>query len=59
MIKIPPESNIQKLKTAKSLLADVYEAEAVDDLFDNGNLGHINAAVLEIEHSIYILSTRT
>lgn len=55
---MPAESNIEKLKLARDKLADVYEDEVRDEVFDNGNLDNINNAVKFVEMAIRELNRR-
>ena len=45
-------SDIEKLKTARDKIAEVYESQATDDLVDNGNLSALNNALLNINIAI-------
>jgi hypothetical protein len=47
-----PQGNIEKLKTARKLVVDVYSSEADDDKPDNGNLSILNAVILGINQAI-------
>lgn len=45
-------SDIEKLKTARDKVAEVYESQATDDLVDNGNLSSLNNTLLNINIAI-------
>lgn len=50
--------NIGRLEAAKDKLAMVYEKEARDEVYDNGNLSSINQAILEVEDALRVLKKR-
>ena len=50
--------NIQKLKDARALIAQVYEDEVNDELHDNGNLTILNNAVLNIAKALETIEGR-
>ena len=49
---------IDKLQSARDLIVAVYEAEATDDLLDNGNLSVLNGAVLSISNALGKIQSR-
>ena len=55
---MPEDPNLVKLKDARDKCAEVFEAEATDDLHDNGNLDNIHQAVIHIENAIQIIERR-
>lgn len=46
------EEDILKLKDARNKIAEVYEAQATDDVADNGNLTSLNSAILTMNEAI-------
>ncbi|KKN09277.1 hypothetical protein LCGC14_1048310 [marine sediment metagenome] len=46
------EEDIQKLKDARNKIAEVYEAQAIDEAPDDGNLTSLNNAILTLNESI-------
>ena len=53
------ETNVDKLKSVKDKLAQVYKDEASDDIYDNGLLSVLNGAVLSVEQAIQIFVGRS
>ena len=52
------EENLNKLRTIRNKLAEVYASEATDETFDNGNLTTLNNALLCVEIVIRIIKLR-
>lgn len=52
------EVNLDKLRVARTNIAQVYEDEAIDETFDNGNLTTLNSALLCVEIVINNLKLR-
>ena len=52
------QDNIDKLKDARNKLAEVYESEVMDEVYDNGNLTTMNQAIISIEQAIKNLEKR-
>ncbi len=50
--------DIEKLKTARDKIAQVYKDEATDEFHDNGNLINMHQAIIHIEQAIQILEKR-
>ena len=50
--------NIQKLEKARDTCADVFKSEVQDDVFDNGFLNTLTAAVTNVETAIRVLKER-
>jgi len=50
--------NIEKLKVARDKCAEVFEKEAKDDIFDNGNLDSIHKAICNIQVAIKEIESR-
>ncbi len=50
--------DIEKLKTARDKLAQVYKDEACDEHHDNGNLINIHQAIIHTEQALQILEKR-
>lgn len=46
------EEDILKLKDARNKVAEVYEAQAIDEAKDDGNLTSLNNAILTLNESI-------
>ena len=53
------EDNLEKLKTARDKLAQVYKDEACDEIHDNGNLINIHHAIIHTETAIQIIGKRS
>ncbi len=50
--------DLEKLKTARDKIAQVYKDEACDEHHDNGNLVNMHQAIIHIEQAIQILKKR-
>ena len=50
--------NIKKLKDARDKCAEVFEKEAKDEVFDNGNLDNIHKAICHIQVAIKEIEAR-
>ncbi len=55
---MPANPNIARLETVKDLLAQVYEEEVKDNVYDNGNLDNLNNAVKNVENAQRVLIVR-
>jgi len=51
-------SDIEKLKTARDKIAEVYQNQAIDDLSDDGNLSALNNALLNLNIAIKKIETQ-
>lgn len=52
------EENIETLKNCRDNVADVFKDEAVDEVFDNGNLSQLTTIIQGLENAIKTLSLR-
>ena len=51
-------TNIEKLKTCKNVVTDIFSSEAKDDLYDNGNLTTLTEIIKYLESVIKLISER-
>ena len=50
--------NVEKLITARDKIADVYQAEAIDEYHDNGNLISMHQAIIHLQNAIDSIQKR-